>query len=161
VADVRIRAATQDDEPALLRLIAEHQDYHRALEPDWPRGTAIASEYLQYLRDECSAHDGAVFVGDDDGDVAGFLCVIGDRRGAPDNPDRHAFVQDVFVSPAHRRRGIARMLMEAAQAFAAARGVHEVRLAVLERNADARAFYATLGYRDYVRVLTKRTDSAE
>ena len=154
--DVCIRAATADDEPMLLSLIADHQDYHRALEPDWPRGSDIAAAYLRYLQDECAAYDGAIFVADDHGTLAGFLCVIADRRGAPDNPDRHAFVQDVFVAPTYRRRGIAHRLMDAAQAFAASRSVHEMRLAVLERNTEARGFYATLGFRDYARVLTMR-----
>ena len=156
VNDTHIRAAAQDDEPALLALIAAHQDYHRALEPHWPAGSDMAAEYLRYLRDQCAAHDGAIFVADDGGSLAGFVCVLSDQRGAPDNPDRHAFVQDVFVAHAYRRRGIARLLMDAAESFAASRGVHEIRLAVLERNTGAQAFYSTLGFRDYARVLTRR-----
>jgi ribosomal protein S18 acetylase RimI-like enzyme len=35
------------------------------------------------------------------------------------------------------------------------RGARELRLGVLDRNANARALYRGLGFRDYVRVLTK------
>ena len=156
MSEPRIRAAAREDERALLTLIAEHQDYHRALEPQWPSGADIAHEYLRYLRDECAAHDGAMFVADDGAALAGFICVVTDQRGAPDNPDRHAFVHDVFVASAWRRRGVAQRLMHAAESFAASRGVDELRLAVLERNTEARAFYATLGFRDYARTLTRR-----
>jgi ribosomal protein S18 acetylase RimI-like enzyme len=156
VGDVQIRAATPDDERQLLALIAEHQDHHRALESDWPAGSQIASEYLRYLRDECTAYDGGIFVAEDTGSLAGFLCVVSNRLGAPDHPDRHAFVQDVFVAREYRRRGIARRLMDAAEAFAAERRVGEIRLAVLERNIGARGLYEALGFRGYARVLTKR-----
>ena len=154
--DFHIRVAAREDEPAVLALIVEHQDYHRALEPHWPHGADIAHEYLRYLHDECAAHDGAMFVADDGAALAGFICVVTDKRGAPDNPDRHAFVLDVFVASAWRRRGVARRLMHAAESFAASRGVHELPLAVLERNTEARTFYATLGFRDYARTLTRR-----
>jgi ribosomal protein S18 acetylase RimI-like enzyme len=160
VGDVQIRTATPDDERQLLALIADHQDYHRALESDWPAGSEIASEYLRYLQDECAAFDGGIFVAENAGSLAGFLCVS-NRRGAPDHPDRHAFVQDVFVAPEYRRRGIARRLMDAAEMFAASRGVREIRLAVLERNVDARGLYEALGFRGYARVLSKRMNGGD
>ena len=47
-------------------------------------------------------------------------------------------------------------MMRAAGSFAAFRGVHEIRLTVLDANLGARAFYARLGFRDYTRALTKR-----
>jgi ribosomal protein S18 acetylase RimI-like enzyme len=156
VDDVQIRAATRDDDRQLLALIADHQDYHRALEPDWPAGSDLAAEYLRYLRDECAAHDGAIFVAAQGEALAGFICIVSDKRGGPDNPDRHAFVHDVFVAAAWRRRGIARRLMDAAESFVAARGVREIRLGVLERNVDARRLYDALDFRGYARVLTKR-----
>ena len=150
-----VRFAAPSDERALLALIADHQDFHRALEPHWPAGADVAAAYLRFLQEECAAHDGAIFVAEDGAALAGFICIVSDKRGAPDNPDRHAFVHDVFVAPAYRRRGLARLLMDAAESFAASRGVHEIRLAVLERNADARVFYASLGFRDYARILSR------
>jgi ribosomal protein S18 acetylase RimI-like enzyme len=46
--------------------------------------------------------------------------------------------------------------MAEAEAFAHSRGARELRLGVLDRNADARALYRGLGSRNYVRVVTKR-----
>jgi ribosomal protein S18 acetylase RimI-like enzyme len=45
--------------------------------------------------------------------------------------------------------------MTAAESFARSRGAKELRLGVIDRNADARAMYRGLGFRDYLRVLTK------
>jgi aminoglycoside 6'-N-acetyltransferase I len=152
---VTIRAASQDDIPALTARIANHQDFHRVLEPDWPAGADIAAEYLAYLQTECVEYAGRIFVAVDGPTIAGFVCVVTDKRGAPDDPTRHAFVHDVFVAAEYRHRGIARRLMEAAETFAKANGLTEIRLAVLEHNSDARRFYAALDFRDYARVLKK------
>jgi ribosomal protein S18 acetylase RimI-like enzyme len=151
-----VRGVAAADLPALRQLIAEHQDYHRAIEPQWPAGAEMAAAYLTYLQAECAAQDGEIFLAFCGPTLVGFVCIVTNRRGAPDDPARHAFVHDLFVGPADRRRGIARRLMEMAEAFARSRGVFEVRLAVLEGNEEARAFYDALGFRGYARILTKR-----
>jgi len=151
-----IRPLTDADLPALRTRIAEHQDYHRALEPHWPAGTDIAADYLAYLQAECAEYDGQILVAADGPVLAGFVCVTAHRKGAPDDPAPHAFVHDLFVAPECRRRGLATRLMNAAEAFAVSQGAAEMRLAVLDRNRDARAYYDQLGFRGYARVLRKR-----
>jgi ribosomal protein S18 acetylase RimI-like enzyme len=152
---IAVRPLTDDDINAVTACIADHQDYHRALEPDWPAGADIAARHLAYLQAECVEYHGRIFVAVDDSTIAGFVCVVTDKRGSPDDPTRHAFVHDLFVAAEYRRRGIAARLMEAAEAFARSAGVAEIRLAVLEHNADARWFYASRHFRDYARVLKK------
>jgi ribosomal protein S18 acetylase RimI-like enzyme len=157
VADaITIRPLTSDDMPALCARIAEHQDYHRSLEPHWPAGKDVAADYAAYLQAECAEFAGRIFLAVDDRTIAGFVCIVTDKRGAPDDPARHAFVHDLYVAREYRRRGIATRLMDAAEAFARSRGVVEVRLAVLERNQEARAFYATRNFRGYARTLISR-----
>lgn len=144
------------DAEALRACVVEHQDFHRALEPSWPEGKAILDDYVAYLEREMAARDGRLFVAEVDDAVAGFLCVVSAARGdSPDDPAVFAWVHDVFVRPAYRRRRVATALMAEAESFVRARGARELRLGVLDRNATARALYAGLGFRDYVRVLTK------
>jgi GNAT superfamily N-acetyltransferase len=45
--------------------------------------------------------------------------------------------------------------MAAAESFARSHGAKELRLGVIDRNEKARTMYRELGFRDYVRVLTK------
>lgn len=150
-----IRPFAPDDTPALLACIAEHQDYHRALEPEWPRGSDIALEYLAYLQEQCAAHDGCILLATEADSVIGFAYITAHDPSAPDDPEPRAWVHDLYVRPASRRRGIATMLMTAVEEFARDRGIPSVRLAVLERNADARSLYRRLGFRDYARILKK------
>jgi ribosomal protein S18 acetylase RimI-like enzyme len=59
------------------------------------------------------------------------------------------------VKPTHRRQGVATALMAEAESFVRSRGARELRLGVLDRNADARVLYRGLGFRDCIRVVTK------
>ena len=144
------------DRAELRALNVEHQDHGRSLEPSWPEGKTVADDYVAYLDREVAARDGAVFMAEIGEDVAGFICVIAATRGdSPDDPAVYAWVHDIFVRPRHRRRGVATALMAAAESFVRSRGARELRLATLDRNVDARALYRGLGFRDYVRILTK------
>jgi GNAT superfamily N-acetyltransferase len=58
------------------------------------------------------------------------------------------YVEDVFVLPEHRNRGIGSALLEAAETAAAAQGDPAVTLAVSTGNAGARRLYERLGYVD-------------
>ena len=58
-------------------------------------------------------------------------------------------IQDMYVLPDHRRRGIATQLADASEAEARERGWTSISLSVSqERNAEARLLYAKLGYVD-------------
>jgi GNAT superfamily N-acetyltransferase len=143
----------------LRACIIEHQDFHHSLEPSWPEGKTIIDEYVSYLETQCASHDGRVMVADSDGEILGFVCVVATTRGdSPDDPATFAWVHDIFVRPEHRRQGVATALMAEAESFVRSRGARELRLGVLDRNADARALYRGLGFRDYMRVLTKVLD---
>jgi ribosomal protein S18 acetylase RimI-like enzyme len=66
--------------------------------------------------------------------------------GVFDEGDGSAQLVSVWVSPAHRGRGVARALTTAALDFAAQRGFSTIRLWVTEGNAIARALYEHLGF---------------
>lgn len=62
--------------------------------------------------------------------------------------DSLPYIEDVFVLPEWRNRGIGTALLEAAESAAAARGDRGVSLAVSTGNANARRLYTRLGYVD-------------
>jgi ribosomal protein S18 acetylase RimI-like enzyme len=70
--------------------------------------------------------------------VATTLVTFGPRAG---------YVSMVVVDPAHRRRGLARRLLERARSATRARGRPYLALDVLAANAPARTLYESLGYR--------------
>lgn len=73
-------------------------------------------------------------------------------------PRRWAVVETLVVRDDRRRRGVGRALLEAAHAWAGARGLKEVQLNLWEVNAEARSFYEALGYRTLSRKLGRSLD---
>jgi ribosomal protein S18 acetylase RimI-like enzyme len=55
-------------------------------------------------------------------------------------------LNDLFVAPEARRRGVGKALMERARAFAAASGAIEMRLETAVTNASAQALYESIGW---------------
>ncbi|GAA2381947.1 GNAT family N-acetyltransferase [Dactylosporangium salmoneum] len=82
-----------------------------------------------------------LFLGVADGAVVGhiWLALPGEKRD-------QAWVYDVQVDPAHRRRGHGRALMLAAEEELKRRGVAKLGLNVFGHNPGARALYEELGY---------------
>jgi diamine N-acetyltransferase len=81
-------------------------------------------------------------------DVAGFVTIwIG---GAQDSdvmfPSESLFIGELAVAPEYRRRGVGRLLFAAVEAEGLKRNVETIGLSVNSLNAEARAFYESLGY---------------
>ena len=82
-----------------------------------------------------TARDAAA-VAELDGEVVGFVMVVGDE------------VEQVFVAAAHRGGGVAGLLLDEAERRVAAGGHAEAWLSVVAGNARARRFYAGRGWSD-------------
>lgn len=70
-----------------------------------------------------------------------------------------AFVYDLSVLPAHRRRGLASAALAEAFAWARGQGAVRIGLNVFAPNAAARALYARLGFREASLYLTRALDA--
>lgn len=64
----------------------------------------------------------------------------------PQQGDRYGYILLLYVTPQHRRRGIASALLRQAEAWAIARGDQRLGLQVFAHNGTALALYRKLGY---------------
>jgi GNAT superfamily N-acetyltransferase len=105
----------------------------------------LVDRHLPLNRLDQHAREGSTYlVAWDDGRPVGHAHIAwqGTYLGMPE-------IQDVFVAPADRRRGVAAMLSRAAEDEARARGHERISLSVSdEGNPGARRLYERLGYRD-------------
>jgi ribosomal protein S18 acetylase RimI-like enzyme len=84
----------------------------------------------------------ATLIASDGGDDIGLARIFAE----PDPPGR-AHLVSMWVDPGHRRRGVARALIDRAIGWAAERHADEVILWVADRNAAARRLYEQIGFR--------------
>jgi len=149
--DYRVRAATLADIDALTRhrlgMFTDMGTTFDAAVIDgmfraWLRDMMPAGEYLAWV---CEA--GPARTTDDDGIVAGAgITLLKWPPGpSPLRSERIAFVYNVYTDPPHRRRGLARRLMETIHAWCAEHGVAAV---ALNAAPAARHLYESMGYID-------------
>jgi ribosomal protein S18 acetylase RimI-like enzyme len=128
---VNIREAKPSDAPELQRL---NEIFNGP-------GLSAAEEIASALREN---PDELVLVAEDGEGLCGFLCGRVFRSFC--YPEKNAEVTELYVDPAHRRRGVAQALMEHMEAHFCALGAHEFHLYTWKNNMAAQAFYKSAGY---------------
>jgi len=136
-AGFAIRPATPADVPAIHAMIAALAEFERLSH------LCVASE-ADLAAALFGAHPAAeVLLAESGGEAAGFALFFHNystflgRRGL--------WLEDLFVLPAHRRRGCAQALLRTLAAVAVERGCGRFEWAVLDWNAGAIDFYRGLG----------------
>jgi ribosomal protein S18 acetylase RimI-like enzyme len=149
--NVEIRPVQPDDHAQVLELaprltegVANWRD---------PHATSCAVHgWVESSLGTASQQGHAVYVAIADGRVGGVVTVC-ERRHFTGQVD--AYVGELAVAADLERRGIATQLMNAAETWAASRGLAFLTLETGAANNPARAFYAQRGYREEDIRLTK------
>ncbi len=145
-----IRPAGPDDAETLVNLVRELAEYEK-LEHHALATAAAFREHLFGPRPFAEA-----LIAEDHGESAGFALFFHNFstfRGQPG-----LYLEDLFVRPAHRGRGIGKALLARLAAFAIERGCGRLEWAVLNWNAPSIAFYQSLGARPMDEWTTYRLD---
>jgi len=152
--DYRVREATLDDIDALAHhRIGMFTDMGIAFDAplidrmfrSWLREMMPAGDYRGWVSETVPRGDGG-----DGRDVeivagAGITLLKWPPGPSPIRSERIAFVYNLYAEPAHRKRGLARRLMETIHAWCAEHGVAAV---ALNAAPAAQHLYRTLGYVD-------------
>lgn len=143
MSSYRVRAATLDDADALVaHRIAMFADMAVPLDRaaldaafrKWIAETMPKGSFRAWLVED---ERGAIVAG-------GGITIIPWPPGPHYLHDRLAFAYNVYTDPAHRRRGIGRMIMDAIHDWCRQNGIGTVGL---NTSAEARSLYESMGYR--------------
>jgi ribosomal protein S18 acetylase RimI-like enzyme len=137
----RVRAARPDDAAAILAILGEiaREDIAFATRPE--EVDTQPTKTAKRIRAR-SGRRGAVFVAEHAHRIVGFL------EARTESPSRRSHGAELLlaVTAAHRRRGIARALLQASQTWAHAHGVEVLRVTVRVGNSAALQLYADAGF---------------
>ncbi len=134
---VAIRAARREDAAAIVALVRALAEFEQLPGPD----DAAAARFVEHGFGPEPRFES--LVAELDGEIVAysiFLTTYSTFRMQPT-----LFLEDVFVHPRARRRGIATAIMARLRALAVERGCGRFEWMVLDWNAGAQALYARLG----------------
>ena len=138
---IMIRPAEPGDAQPLVELAREVSSEEGAWLLTTAEWRSIADE-RRYLRAVRRHPDAAVYVVEDAGRVVARLSLARDVHPA----SRHVADLGLMVAASHRRRGIARALLEQSVAWAGGVGVRKLELHVFPWNEPAMALYESFGF---------------
>ena len=144
---MKVRRAVVGDEQALAALNRFVHDLHAARRPDYYKTTRV-EDVAAWFRERLESPIPAAWIAEENGVPIGYVLALFYDR--PDNAFRQARqwceIDQIAVDPAWRRRGIGRILMDAALDEARARAISHVELSSWAFNTDAHAMFRRLGF---------------
>ena len=144
---IEVRRAVTGDVEALVRLQREIQELHILNRPeDFKAGDDLA--VAAWIRDRIGATDATVWVAVIAGEVLGNAVAVSKHRADHLlSPAREwCEVEQIVVTRAHRRKGIARALLQAVVVDARSRGLEQIELTSWSFNTEAHKAFAAFGF---------------
>ena len=138
MSDIRIRPGVEDDLPVILTLIHALAQYEKAAPEEVPVNLDVLRESLFGASPAAE-----VLLAEVDGETAGFALFF--HNFSTWQGRRGLYLEDLFVYPAMRGRGIGKALLRELARIAMERGCARMEWAVLDWNAPSIAFYKSLG----------------
>ncbi len=146
---VTVRPAVRGDIPQLLALVRRYWDYEHIAGFEALRVELLLQQLIAEPR------LGAAWVAEAEGRLSGYLVAV--TVLSLEHGGLMAEIDELFVLPEARSRGVGAGLLAAAEAALAARGCGRLQLQLSAGNAAARSFYEHRGYgaRDGYRLFDK------
>jgi GNAT superfamily N-acetyltransferase len=139
------RPATPADTAALVDLLAAQLRDH---------GLAAAGEQVRRGVETAFAMGATLLVAVEEGGPVGVL--LANRIASVEHGGAVLYIEELFVEPSSRRRGIARALIERLISDARSAGVRALELEIDAGHEPARALYRRLGFAPNARAVLSR-----
>jgi GNAT superfamily N-acetyltransferase len=150
VADWEVRRARAADLPAVQALQEGLRREHVPLDERYRLSDDVAARFAADLRVWVRSDADRIFVADAGADGIVGIAIAHLAWPAPIYLQRlMVWVDDLYVVPAWRRRGVGQGLLDALREWGAAAGAEDLRAGVLAANELGRRFWAAAGGSDY------------
>ncbi len=152
---VTVRPPREGDEAELARLIHRFYSLNEEFDPAWSLARDAAERALEVAKIYVSGGEGLVLVAEVEGRLAGYVRAV--RREYPllENPVM-LIIEELYVLPQFRGRGIGRVLIAEVERAARGMGAGAVAAEVPAKNTVALGLYNGQGFRELARVYVKQ-----
>lgn len=158
MSPIVIRHATDQDYDEICSLFQALDDYHVFVDPETFQRFPGPPRPLELLKSFLEHPEKALVVAVEGNSMVGFLnCQLSTTPSLPMlRPRTFATVDNIFVVPSHRNRGIGARLVDEAKSWARQKGVEALQLTVYCSNRMAMEFYEKLGFVDVKKTMELR-----
>lgn len=156
MSELGVRRAEARDLMPLLELHLALQDHLESANPDLWRMTRQARQQLEgQLAARIAAPESCILVAEEERCLVGTVSgrIVTNTRYVP---ARAGVIDQLYVIPGHRRRGIGSLLVTELCRVLLDRGVGDVSLRTVHGNAQAMAFWAARGFTPRIVTLGAR-----
>lgn len=153
---MEIRNAAATDIPDLVPLWIDFMDYHAGLDPAFTRSPDAVDNWTSYLAGKMEDRDFAVFVAEEDSRLAGYTVAFVQTYPPIWTVKARGFIDEAYVAPDFRRRGVGKMLLAAAEEWLAGCGMEHVELKVDVANDPSLGFWRDMGFETRVEIMSKK-----
>jgi ribosomal protein S18 acetylase RimI-like enzyme len=157
---VTVRPATRADMHAVGRLGALLVRLHHDFDPQrfLPATPNTEQGYASFLLTQLAVPDVVVLVAERDGELLGYTYAGLEGIDYMSLRGPAGILYDIVVDPAHRGRGVGRMLLDATMAVLRERGAPRVVLSTAERNEPAQRLFERAGFRRTMIEMTRELE---
>jgi ribosomal protein S18 acetylase RimI-like enzyme len=156
---VRIEPYQISDRPTVKLFVEAIQAFEARSVTGLKAAHEIGEPYTRKILRAVETNRGAILLAREHSESVGFICAWIDSDHdilLSENVREFAYVSDVFVRPAWRRKGVGRKLLKAVEAEMKNKGCARIRICSKAANSVALGAYAKAGYKPYEVTLTKR-----
>jgi ribosomal protein S18 acetylase RimI-like enzyme len=157
---VTVRPATRGDLHAVGRLGALLVRLHHDFDPQrfLPATPNTEQGYASFLLTQLAVPDVVVLVAERDGELLGYTYAGLEGIDYMSLRGPAGILYDIVVDPAHRGRGVGRMLLDATMTVLRERGAPRVVLSTAERNEPAQRLFERAGFRRTMIEMTRELE---
>ena len=157
---VNVRPATRADLHAVGRLGALLVRLHHDFDPQrfLPATPNTEQGYASFLLTQLAVPDVVVLVAERDGELLGYTYAGMEGIDYMSLRGPAGILYDIVVDPAHRGRGVGRMLLDATMVVLRERGAPRVLLSTAQQNVPAQRLFEGAGFRRTMIEMTRELE---
>lgn len=157
-----IRPATPEDLPQIGPLAALLVQTHHAFDPlrFFPATGSTPELYANFLGSQLGDSDTVFLVADTAGHIAGYTYAALEGYDYMALRGPAGVLHDIVVDPAHRGRGVGRLLLNATIDQLVSRGAPRIVLFTAQKNYAAQQLFSQFGFRPTMIEMTRDATSA-
>ena len=154
--EIKIRKATIEDIPSVLKLWTELMEFHRNLSKNFEPVGDAESIWESFARGRLDEQDSLMIVAGINDRIIGYCSAFIQLNTPVFRIEKYGVIGDIFVEETFRGRGIGRNLFDFAQKWLGQKGCEHLQVSVAHHNPLSQGFWRKMGFSNYLDRMSRK-----